>query len=102
MAEIADGGLRAIRDLLLVYYSEGLLNDEEFLVLYDANYSREIYPYWKFSTFDLSNWDDTRCRAKFRFAKNDLEELLNVLRFPIRYLLYKEPHALEWKDCIYC
>jgi len=52
MADLGNG-LRAIQDLLLVLYTEGLLDEEEFLLLYDANYSREIYPYWNFPSFDL-------------------------------------------------
>jgi len=53
-----------------------------FLLLYDANYSREIYPYWNFPSFDLNDWNDTRCRTEFRFAKNDLQELLFVFGIP--------------------
>ena len=82
MADVSDHSLRAVRDLLLIMYSEGLLDDEEFLVLYDMNFSREIYPYWDFTKFDLTDWDDTRCKTELRFAKKDLPELLHVLAIP--------------------
>ena len=82
MAANGETELCAVRDLLLVMYSEGLIDDEEYLLLYDINYSREIYPYWNFSRFDLDDWDDTRCRTELRFAKNDLDELLHVFGIP--------------------
>ena len=46
-------GLQSIRDVLLVSYFEDAIDDVEFTVLYEENYSREIFPYWKYDKFDL-------------------------------------------------
>ena len=51
--------LRDVRSALLEAWDEGDLSDDEFLVLYDMNKSKNDYPYWKFNRFDLDTWDDT-------------------------------------------
>jgi len=63
MAAVGEGGLRAVRDLLLVCYAEGIIGDEEYLILLEMNHSREIFPYWTFKRFDFDDWDGTRCRT---------------------------------------
>ena len=74
--------LSAVRDSLLISYADNLLDDTEFLLLYDASYSRESYPYWKYDRFDLESWDDAQCKTEFRFSKNDLFILLDILEIP--------------------
>jgi len=64
MAAVGEGGLRAVRDLLLVCYAEGIIGDEEYLILLEMNHSREIFPYWTFQRFDFDDWDGTRCRTE--------------------------------------
>ena len=39
-------------------------------------------PYWKFDEFNLASWSDEECRTELRFAKSDLELLLNYLQIP--------------------
>jgi len=46
------------------------------------NYSRDLYPYWNFDRFDFDDWDDTRCKTELRFAKADVNHLLQVLGIP--------------------
>ena len=46
--------LREIRDILLFAHSDNLINDEEFLLLYDLNKSSNVeLPYWTYGRFDL-------------------------------------------------
>ena len=71
-------GLQSVRDILLVSYFEDAIDDVEFTVLYEENYSREIFPYWKYDKFDLNGWDDAECKVELRFDKSDL---------PVQYLL---------------
>ena len=75
-------GLKAVRDLLLWSYFDDLMDDDEFLMLYDDNSSKDIYPYWKFNKFDLDAWNDSECQTELRFAKKYLHELLEILQLP--------------------
>lgn len=76
------GGLQSIREVLIICYQRNWIDAVEFAVLYDAYKSREIYPYWKFPTFDFDSWDDTECKTELRFAKKDLPDLLSALDIP--------------------
>ena len=58
---------------------------EALAILNQENLSREGFPYWKFSTFNLDAMDETECKVEFRFAKADLFLLLRGLRFPNRF-----------------
>ena len=40
------------------------------------------FPYWSYERFDLDSLTDDECKAEFRFLKNDIYELLEVLRLP--------------------
>ena len=82
--------LRAGREQFLFAYAENIIDADKFLLLYDANQSKPIYPYWKYHTFDVVNqskpifpyWkyntfdigmtDDEQSFIDFRFGKNDL------------------------------
>ena len=79
---MAPGGLRGVREILLIAYADGLISDEELAVLYDENLSREIFPYWKTDNFNLDDWDDTECRTELRFTKGDLLSLKIALALP--------------------
>ena len=48
-------GLHSVRDVLLVSYFDDVIDDEEFTLLYEENYSRGIFPYCKYDEFDLDD-----------------------------------------------
>ena len=50
--------LRAIREQILFAYTENMIDADEFLLLYDVNQSKAIYPLWKYNTFDAGMIDD--------------------------------------------
>ena len=53
-----------------------VISDEEFAILYDENYSKEVFPHWKYNKFDFVEWDTTECRAELKFELiffNDLD-----------------------------
>ena len=52
--------------------------------LYDANMSKDIYLYWKYSHFDMRTFDDEQCVVDFRFSNSHLYTLLDVLNIPDR------------------
>ena len=60
--------LREIRDISLFAHSDDLINDEEFLLLYDLNKSSNVeLPYWSYGQFDLDLLTDDECKSEFRF-----------------------------------
>ena len=74
---------RETRETLLLSYDEGLLNDEEFILLYDLNTSKNLdFPYWKYSNFDLDEWTNDECLSDFRFNKADVFRLATALDIP--------------------
>ena len=86
--------------MLLYGYVEDIVDETEFILLYDANKSREIYPYWNFKRFDLQNFVDAQCLTDFRIRKNDIFHLKECLQLKTLCAV-KEVHASQWKDCIY-
>ena len=50
--------LRAAREQILLAYAESIIDADEFLLLYDVNQSKAIYPLWKYNTFDVGMIDD--------------------------------------------
>ena len=42
---MANGGLRSVREALLLAYGTNVIDSVEFVVFYDANSSRELFPY---------------------------------------------------------
>ncbi|CAH3150859.1 unnamed protein product, partial [Pocillopora meandrina] len=53
--------------------TDGFLDDEEFIVLYD--YYQPVnpsFPYWNFDPFCLDVFDSCECEAHFRVAKDDI------------------------------
>lgn len=74
---------RDTRDALLIAYDQQLMNDEEFILLYNINTSKNFdYPYWNYELFKLDNWSDDECRSDLRFYKADVYRLFEVLRIP--------------------
>ena len=66
------GGLREARNSLSSAVNENIIDDEEFLLLYDVNKSRDDNPYWSYDSFNLDNLDDSESWSEFRFLKNDI------------------------------
>ena len=66
------GGLNSVRQALLAAYLDNSIDDVEFAFLYDANSSRESFPYWKFPDFNFDDWDNTECNTELQFARSDV------------------------------
>ena len=64
--------LRAVCEQILFAYAENIIDGDEFLLLYGANQSKPIYPYWKYNTFDVEMIDDEQSFIDFSFGTNDL------------------------------
>ena len=80
------GGLRSVRQSLLAAYFDDVIDDEEFAVLYDANFSRDYFPYTKFAEFNFDDWDTVECNIELRFSKPDVLALLGALQYPEKFV----------------
>ena len=75
--------LRETRLAIIDSYDRGFIDDEEFVLLYDSNKSTNLdLPYWDYENFDLEKLNDDECKSEFRFEKNDVYTLYEVLDFP--------------------
>ena len=74
---------RVTRNAVLLAHDQNLINDKEFILLYDINTSSNLeFPYWKYPSFNLENISDAECTAEFRFLKSDVYKLAEVLQIP--------------------
>ena len=74
---------REARNQLLDAFSNNLINDEEFLLLYDLNTSKNVdLPYYSYDYFDLDKLCDDECKVEFRFQKNDIYQLAEAFDIP--------------------
>ena len=75
--------LNEARNHLLVGHFEGIIDDEEFALLYDINQSDNLdLPYDNYEEFDLELMEVDECVAEFRFTKQDIPVLAEVLGVP--------------------
>lgn len=82
--------LKMARNHLLISHYEGIVDDEEFLLLYDINTSPNLdLPYDLYERFDFDGLDDDECLSEFRFRKHDLPLLAEVLQIPDKITLYQ-------------
>lgn len=81
--------LRETRISLLYAYDSSIINDEEFVLLYDINTAKSPdFPYWNYETFELDMMSDDECQAEFRFHKNVVYILKDVLNLPDEFTCY--------------
>jgi len=74
---------REAREALLLANDLNLIDDEELLLLYDVNTSKNLeIPYWKYDKFDLDSLSDDECKSEFRFLKHDIYALVDVFNLP--------------------
>ena len=67
---------REIRNLLLESFDDDDISEDEFLLLYDVNTSKDPdFPYDRYGAFDLSEMDDSECLTEFCFHENDVPGL---------------------------
>ena len=66
---MANGGLRSVREALLLPYGTNVIDSVEFAVFYDANSSRELFSYWKFDKFNFDDWAIPSAERNYDSAK---------------------------------
>ena len=85
-----------VRECLLLSHAFNLIGKEEFVNLYDLNFSKNPdFPYWKYDHFDSDILDDAECNAEFRFLKNDIYFLRESLQIP-ENIIYSNRLVVSW------
>ena len=68
--------------VLIANYIDDVIEDEEFILLYDSNFSKNPeFPYHKYGRFNLEKLDSTECEAELRFRKRTYPSLLKRLEY---------------------
>ena len=74
---------RETRNLLLLSHSNNIIDDNELLLLFDLNRSKNpVISYWLYPPIALEGISDDECTTEFRFLKNDIYRLAHVLHIP--------------------
>ena len=79
-------GLNNVRDSILYSYAEDFTDYNEFSLLYDSGYSSKVYPYRKFHSFDLDNFDEAQWLTEFCITTNDIYQIADVLQIPMKIM----------------
>lgn len=71
------------REFILLSYGMGLINDDEFLLLYPMYLSQNLdLPYDFYPPFNLDDLSEDECLSEFRFKKEDIPVLAEALQIP--------------------
>ena len=66
-----------LREALVCAFSDGVINEEEFLILYEEYESTNLnFPHWEYEPFSIDNFDISEGRAEFRVDKDDIPLLV--------------------------
>ena len=75
--------LKDARDLALISHNQGVITDEELLLLLEENKSRNPeFFYDVYDRFDLENMEEAECKSEFRVEKHDIPLLPEALGLP--------------------
>lgn len=81
---------RDARDLILLSYDEGILSDNEFLLLFNSYQSNNLdFPYDSYAEFDLDEMEEDECISEFRVKKRDIPLLAEALQIPPYFRCYQ-------------
>ena len=67
---------KSTRNLLLESFDDGVIDEDEFLLLYEAHLPRNPDFQYEHVQFNLDEMDDAECMAEFRCQKNDIKCLV--------------------------
>ena len=74
---------RDLHSLLLTSHDNGLIDNNELMVLYDLYSSKNAgFPHDSYLPFVLEEPDELESVAEFLFRKQDIQALYNVLQIP--------------------
>lgn len=75
-----------ILDSLLIAFDNGLISDEELLLLEEnlssSEHKQSAFPYLEYDRFDWDKLDELTCKVEFRFEKQHIPRLQKALQIP--------------------
>ncbi|XP_031549958.1 uncharacterized protein LOC116287416 [Actinia tenebrosa] len=78
--------LNEVRDMLLISHSLNIITDEELLLLMLENSGKRSrkssFPYDDYEPFSLDDMDEDECKSDFRFEKDHIPWLAELLELP--------------------
>ena len=78
-----------LREALVCAFSDGVISEEEFLLLYEEYESTNLnFPHWEYEPFSLDNFDGSEVIAEFRVDKEVIPFLKMKLARHIRLNRY--------------
>ena len=82
-------GTSTNKTLLLDTCCSNTINDTEFFLLYDINSCSDLHlPYWTYDHFLLEVMNRDECEAEFRFLREDIYTLHDILNIPEMFTCY--------------
>ena len=95
--------IKETRNLLSVSCVTGIINANEFAILYNVNMSKNpLFLYDNYEEFSLDNFSKEKCITEFRVEKNDLPVLADALFSIVRRgLCLKEGLCILFKRLAY-
>ena len=64
-----------LREALVCAFSDGVIREEEFLILYEEYESANLnFPHWEYEPFSLDNFDSSEASGEFRVDKEDIRK----------------------------
>jgi hypothetical protein len=90
------------RTQLIDSYLNDIIDDEEFVLLYDAHFSKNPeFPYKEYEIFDMDEIDNVQFEAEFRFRKEDIPtHWLKYWPHQIRLFVLKARRQMVLKACV--
>ena len=95
--------LRDVRNSLIIGHEQGLLSDEELLLLLEENSSKiPEFSYEKYARFSIERIEEPECMSEFRVEKGDFHSWL--MRFDNRTpsTAIREPLPTSWRGYVFC
>lgn len=75
-------------------WSHHFISEEEFLLLYDASFSKNpSFPHADYDRFDLDSMDEEECFQEFRVRKMDIVRLADALGLPASLCCHQRTKA---------
>lgn len=69
-----------VRNFFLESYNDGIIDDDEFILLYEGNFLKNLeFLYEDYERFDLNVMDEMECKVEFCFIKSEILRLVEVL-----------------------
>ncbi|KAK2558739.1 hypothetical protein P5673_018947 [Acropora cervicornis] len=87
--------LKRIQECILLSYTQQLLDDDDFCLLYDANYTNyPVFDHGQHTRFTLDAVSEEECLSSFLFRQLDIPYLAQVLCLPEKFICPNRTAAL--------